>query len=536
MSTETFARRFIAAASRVESPTTAIFLQSLGVPAGQADNVRNLRFREVAMTQTPATPSDTETSGSGWSGRIIWWITILIVANTLVDTVIVAPLLVLPQMSEFFGTDQSAWLNASAILAGAMWAPLLGKSADVFGKRRMLVLALLVGGVGALVCLLSPNIGIFLAGRVIQGAAVGSVFITVVFIRQVFPPRVSMTSVGIVTSGSAVLGIVSPFLFEIVVAAYGFRSVFVVSAVLAFFAALTVRVFLPESPVTVRSRVDVTGAVLLGAGLAGILAYISLGHDLGWLSAGMIALLVVGIVLLGAWVLTALRLPEPVIDLRMLTRPVVATLVVVVLGAGAYQALLQLVGLIAQTSVDEGLGYGLAGASGALGLLFAVPSFGAMTGGILAGWLAGRIGPARTLAGGMVIGTFATLGLLFSTSAFLPAVISAGLLGFTAGAVITSGFNLSTTLVSEEKQGIVAALVQVMLGVGAVILNIIGGSILRATSLTGNGEPVNSATGVSLYILMALVLFAIATVVALAISRRRPRDRGATRGNAAQPV
>lgn len=454
----------------------------------------------------------------GWHARLVWWVAILVLANTLVDTVVVAPLLVLPQMADFFGTDQSAWLNASAILAGAMWAPLLGKSADIYGKRRILALALLIGAIGALVCLVAPNIGIFLLGRVVQGAAVGSVFLTVVYIRQVFPARVGMTSVGIVTSGSAILGIASPFVFEAVITAFDFRAVFVVSAVLALTAAITVRVFLPESPIYSKGRVDIAGAMLLGLGLAGVLSYISLGPTLGWTSTGLIALLLSGVVMLAAWVFTALRTTEPVIDLRMLTRPVIATLLVVVLAVGAYQALLQLIGIIGQTSPQEGLGYGLAGESGALGLMFALPALGAATGGVLAGWLGGRIGPERTLAGGILIGTVAAVGLLLSTSAFLPAAICAGFLGLTAGAVVTSGFNLSTTLVSEDRQGVVAALVQVMLGVGAVVLNIVGGSILSSTADPEGSAP--SAQGVSLYILAMLAAFAVAAVIAVWISRR----------------
>ncbi|MGW9350143.1 MFS transporter [Nocardiopsis flavescens] len=456
-----------------------------------------------------------------WRARLIWWVAILIVANSLVDTVIVAPLLVLPQMAEFFGTDQSAWLNASAILAGAMWAPLLGRTADVYGKRRILVIALLVGGAGALICLIAPNVGVFLLGRVIQGAAVGSVFITVVYIRQVFPARVGMTSVGIVTSGSAILGIASPFLFEAVVGAYGFRAVFVVSAALALAAATAVRVFLPESPVHAGGRVDVAGALLLGLGIAGVLSYISLAPAAGWTDTGLIVLLLTGIALLAAWVFTALRTAEPVVDLRMLTRPVIATLLVVVLGTGAYQALLQLIGIIGHTAPDEGLGYGLAGGSGSLGLMFALPALGAATGGVLAGWLGGRIGPARTLTWGMLIGIAAGIGLLLSTASFLPAAICAGFLGLTAGAVVTSGFNLSTTLVSGEKQGVVAALVQLMLGVGAVVLNIVGGSILGATAIPGGSTP--SAQGVHGYILVMLAAFAVAAVIATWISTRAHR-------------
>lgn len=478
------------------------------------------------MTKSPIdAPPAAKHVHDGWHVRLVWWAAILVLANTLVDTVVVAPLLVLPQMAEFFGTDQSAWLNASAILAGAMWAPLLGKSADIYGKRRMLALALLIGSIGAIICLIAPNIGIFLLGRVIQGAAVGSVFLTVVYIRQVFPPRVGMTSVGIVTSGSAILGIASPFLFEAIITAFDFRAVFVVSAVLALTAAITVRVFLPESPIHAKGRVDVVGALLLGLGLAGALSYVSLGPTLGWTNIGLIALLLSGVAMLAAWVVTALRTSEPVIDLRMLTRPVIATLLVVVLAVGAYQALLQLIGLIGHTSPQDGLGYGLAGESGALGLMFALPALGAATGGVLAGWLGGRIGPGRTLAGGVIIGTVSAVGLLLSTSSFLPAAICAGFLGLTAGSVVTSGFNLSTTLVSEERQGVVAALVQVMLGVGAVVMNIVGGSILNGTANPEGSAP--SAQGVNFYVLAMLAAFSLATVIAVWISRRSRNTRAA---------
>jgi MFS family permease len=474
------------------------------------------------MTRTPVSPTPPALDkNDGWSALLVGWVVILIIANTLVDTVIVAPLLVLPQMAEFFGTDQSAWLNASAILAGAMWAPLLGKSADIYGKRRILVLALLAGGAGALICLVAPHISVFLLGRVIQGTAVGSVFISVVYIRQMFPARVGMTSVGIVTSGSAILGIASPFLFEAIVAAFDFRAVFVVSAALALLAAIAVQAYLPESPVHARSRLDVVGALLLGFGLAGVLAYVSLAPSSGWTNAGLLALLAIGAALLVGWVFSAVRSPDPVVDLRTLTRPVIATLLVVVLGVGAYQALLQLIGIIGQTPPEAGLGYGLGGEPGSLGLMFALPALGAATGGVLAGWLGGRIGPARTLAGGVLVGVGSAVGLLTSTSAFLPAAICAGLLGLTAGALVTSGFNLATTLVAEEKQGVIASLVQVMLGVGAVVMNIIGGSLLSATGDADTAAP--SALGVNVYILVMLAAFALASVIAVSMAARRLR-------------
>src|SRR5919109_508525 len=95
---------------------------------------------------------------AGWNGRLVGLVAVLALVNFMVDSAITAPLIVLPEMLDYFATDQAAWLNASAMLAGVMWAPLLGKSADVYGKRRVLVLTLSVSGAGAVVCAVAPTI------------------------------------------------------------------------------------------------------------------------------------------------------------------------------------------------------------------------------------------------------------------------------------------------------------------------------------------------------------------------------------------
>src|SRR6185503_9395621 len=92
-----------------------------------------------------------------WNRRLVGQVAVLIMVNAMVDTVVSAPLLVLDKMLEHFHTDQAAWLNASAMLAGAMWAPLLGKGADIHGKRKLLGTTLVIACAGALVCLVAPT-------------------------------------------------------------------------------------------------------------------------------------------------------------------------------------------------------------------------------------------------------------------------------------------------------------------------------------------------------------------------------------------
>jgi MFS family permease len=454
-----------------------------------------------------------------WSRRVIIWLVVLTLANRMADTVITTPLMVLPQMLEHFGTDQAAWLNASALLAGAIWSPLLAKSADIFGKRRVLLLAMLGAGAGSVVCLIAPNIGVFLLGRLFQGAAMAVVFLSVALTRQICSPRVAMTAIGIVTSCSAVVGIAEPFLMTPVIDLFGFQSVFVVSVALAAGAALCVRLFIPESPIRTGGKIDVGGALLLGGGLAAVLGYVSLGDDLGWLSGGMIVLLVAGVAALAGWVVLALHVDEPIVDIRALTRPLVLTLLAVVLAAGSLQSMMQLTSLIAQVPPELGLGYGL-GDGGPVAVLFAAPAPGIMLGGTFAGWLATRIGPARTLFGGIAIGTVATFAMLAGMSSFPLATGCLGLLGVAAGAIGTSGFNLVTSLAPPERHGVVSGLVAVMLAIGGVVVSVAGSAVLNATATEVEGAPQNSATGVYLYVLIAGVLFVLAAVMAVLVRKR----------------
>ncbi|BDX30975.1 MFS transporter [Mycobacterium antarcticum] len=456
-----------------------------------------------------------------WSKRLIVWATVLTLANVLSDVVIGSPMMVLPQLLEHFDTDQAAWLNASAMLAGAIWSPLLAKSSDIFGSRRILIETLLLAGVGALVCLVAPNVWIFLMGRFLQGAAFAAIFLTVALTRQICPPRVAMAVVGLVTSGSSIVGIVEPFLMQPVIDVFGYRSVFIVAALLAAVAALSVRSFIPQSPVRNTGHIDVGGALLLGGGLGAVLAYLSLGGDFGWLSGGMITLAAAGAAALAGWAVLALRVDEPIIDIKALSRPILLTLLALVLAAGSFRSMLQLISIVAQVPPDAGLGYGL-GDGEAIAVLFAAANFGIAIGGIGAGWIAGRCGPALPLLGGIVLGMVATFAMLAGVSVLPLAITCSAMLGMAAGAIGASGYNLATSLEAPQRQGTIAGVVSVVIALSSVVVNFAGGEVLKATQISGTSTddaPASAATGVYVYVVMAGVLFVLAAMPAIMLMR-----------------
>ncbi|MFJ5987107.1 MFS transporter [Lentzea sp. NPDC092896] len=455
-----------------------------------------------------------------WNRRLAGQIAVLLLANVLADTVIVTPMLVLPQILGHFHTDQAAWISSSAMLAGAMLAPLFGKSADIHGKRRMLVVALLVACAGGLICLLAPTLWLFVLGRLVQGAAVAGVFLTVAIVRDLCTPRVAMTAVGAVTTGAGVLSVVVNVSVEQLVAQSGFRVVFLVSASLAVIAVVLVRSLVPEPATRTAGRVDIAGAVLFGGGVTALLAYISFVPDLGWSGPGALALLGAGVAALAGWFRTARRVPEPVIDVRNLGRPLVLTLLVVVLGTGAVQCMDQLLSVIAQVSPDQRLGYGF-DARGSLSLLFGIPAIGIMAGGLISGWVAARFDPSAALAAGVVTGTVGAVGMFSGASSFHGAIAFAVLLNLCLGTLLVSGFNMAAVLAPPERQGVTASLVTVMSATGSVVMSFVGAAVLAATDVVVDGTVVNSATGVHGYIGVSVGVFAVAVVLAFFLVARR---------------
>ncbi|MEV0042454.1 MFS transporter [Nocardia rhamnosiphila] len=455
-----------------------------------------------------------------WNKRLAAQIAALLIGNLMADTVLVAPLLFLPQMLEHFQTDQAAWISSSAVLAGALWAPLLGRSADLHGKRRMLVITLLIGCTGAVICVIAPNMLIFTLGRLAQGAVIASVFLSAAIVRELCEPRIAMPAVGIVTTGTAVLNLGAAFLYENLVAEFGFRIIFVTAAALGAIAAVAVRAVIPESTTITPGRLDVGGALLLGAGLVTVLGYISLGPEIGWFGVIPFAFLGAGVTTLAYWVRHSRRATDPVIDISDLGRPLLLTLLVIVLATGATQSMDQLLSLIAQVSHEQRLGYGL-DAQGMLGLLFGIPAVGVVVGGVLSGWLATRIGPAATLAAATTVGTAGAAGMLTGAS-WLPAAIACSfLLQCTMGALLTTGFNLAGSLVPAHRQAAVSSMVAVVGAFGSVVMTFVGAAVLSSTQTIIDGTAVNSATGVYSYIAIATATLATATVLAVGLTRRR---------------
>src|SRR5258706_141898 len=101
-------------------------------------------------------------------------------------------------------TETVSWVVTGYLIAAAVLTPVVGRLGDMFGKRLMLLVTLLFfGGFGA-VAAVAPQIWIFVAARVLQGAAGGIVPLCFSIINDDFPPERRPVALGLI---SAIAGV-----------------------------------------------------------------------------------------------------------------------------------------------------------------------------------------------------------------------------------------------------------------------------------------------------------------------------------------
>ena len=194
---------------------------------------------------------------------------------------LVAPALLTIQHDLDTTTAGAAWILTAYLLSASVVTPIAGRLGDMYGKKRTMVVVLVVLAFGTLLAALATSIGVMIVARVIQGAG-GAVFpLSFAIIRDEFPPRRVPHGIALI---SAILGIGGGL--GIVLAGpiiehldYHWLFWFPLGAVIV--ATVGIVVFVPESPVKTRGRIDSLGAVLLAAWLIALLVPVSQGSTLG---------------------------------------------------------------------------------------------------------------------------------------------------------------------------------------------------------------------------------------------------------------
>lgn len=279
------------------------------------------------------------------------------IAVSLSHTLVVPIIGLLPSIFETTAANAS-WIITVTLLTGAVSTPVFGRLADMYGKKQMMLVALLPFILGSVISALADDVVVMIIGRGLQGLATGLIPLGISLIHDLLPKEKTGSAIALMSSSMGIGGALGlPFAAAVAQFA-NWRFLFWITAVVGVGVAVAIWVLIPRVKIPgTGDRFDFLGAVGLTVGLVALLLGVSKGADWGWGSALTLGSIAVGVVVLLVWGWYELRRSAPLVNLRTAAHPVVlmTNIASVLIGFTMYAMNLVLPQVL-QLPVDTGYG------------------------------------------------------------------------------------------------------------------------------------------------------------------------------------
>jgi DHA2 family multidrug resistance protein len=260
------------------------------------------------------------------SGRVEnpWLITLAVMAGTfmvVLDTTVVNVSLPHIAGSLSASIDEATWALTSYLAANAIVLPITGWLANFFGRRRLMLVAVITFTMASFFCGLAPTLPILIFFRVVQGATGGVMQpLSQAIMLEAFPPHERGQAMAVWGMGIVAAPIFGPVLGGWLTDTYSWRWIFYINLPVGVLSVLAIRAFIHDPSYIKRSsaKIDAWGIGLLAVGVGALQIALDKGQEDDWFSSHLITtLLVVAVVGLAAFLMRELVIRDPVVDLRV---------------------------------------------------------------------------------------------------------------------------------------------------------------------------------------------------------------------------
>lgn len=421
----------------------------------------------------------------------------------------------LPTLARVFDAPFSLvqWIVLAYLLAITLCVVGAGRLGDLIGRRRLLLAGIAVFTAASALCGLASSLWLLLAARALQGAGAAVMMaLTMAFVGDLLPRERTGSAMGLLGTMSAVGTALGPTLGGALIAALGWRWIFLANLPLGLLAMALAGRYLPaDRPrAAAGARFDAAGTLLLAAALAAYALAMTLGRGhFSGLNAGLLLAAVAGG---GLFLRVEARTASPLLDPALLRQPR--------LGAGL--AMNALVSTVMMATLVVGPFYltqalGLSAAQAGLAMS-AGPLVSALCG-VPAGRLVDRYGAGRIMRAAL-----AALAVGTALLAAAPATLGvAGYIGpigvLTVGYAVFQAANNTGVMaaIGAHQRGLVSGMLNLSRNLGLVT----GASVMGAVFAAGAGaadlagaSAAAVARGMALTFGVAAALGATALVIA----------------------
>lgn len=408
-----------------------------------------------------------------------WWaLFALTLAAVMVGLDMTILNIALPTLSVTFDatTNQLQWFINAYTLALAVFMLPAGLLGDWFGRKKLLMTALIMFAFSSLLCAFAPNTELFIIGRVLLGIAAAFVItLSTAILPVIFSTKERSKAVSILMIGTMLSLPIGPLLGGWILDYIWWGWIFLLNVPIIALAGVAVYLFLPESRSEQQSRVDIFGILLSGIGLFCISYGTIEAGARGWSDILALVTLVTGFLLVGFFILWQYKTRYPLIDMtifhiQVFRWSVLLSILINILLFG----MLFIIPLYYQIVIKtDAFGSGLRLLSLIAGLVI---------GGVITEITIAKLGEKKIIITGFILIALATIvgamTTLESTEWFVGSWLA--VFGLGMGLAMPTLMNLALGALVNDQSGIGSSVIQTGRQVGGALGVAIFGSILNA--------------------------------------------------------
>jgi EmrB/QacA subfamily drug resistance transporter len=431
----------------------------------------------------------------------------------------------LPTLAQAFNASfqQVQWIVLAYLLAITALIVSVGRLGDITGRRRLLLIGIFLFTTASVLCGIAPTLWLLIAARAVQGLGAAIMMaLSMAFIGETVPKEQTGSAMGLLGTMSAIGTALGPSLGGVLIAGFGWRTIFLVTVPLGMLTLVLAYHFLPvdrQGLKADRAGFDTLGTLLLALTLAAYALAMTIGRgSFGLLNMVLLLAAVFGV---GLFVLIETRATSPLIRLTMFRNPVLsASLAMSTLVSTVMMATL----VVGPFYLSRALGLDAA----RVGLVLTVGPLAAALTGVPAGRIADRVGAQRLTIFGLI--GIAVGSLMLS---MMPTTL--GISGYVVAiVVITVGYSLfqtanNTTIMTDvrpDQRGVISGMLNLSRNLGLITGASVMGAVFALASATTDiktARPEAVASGMQITFAVATMLIVVALAIAFisqALSRR----------------
>ncbi len=270
---------------------------------------------------TPSTIAATPVAGAGRHREVLEALSGLLLGLfvTILSSTVVSSSL--PVIVSDIGGGQSAytWVVTATLLATTVSTPIWGKLADLFSRKLLVQIALVIFVLGSALAGLSTGPGMLISFRVLQGLGAGGMTaLATIVMADLISPRERGKYMGMLGGVMGVAMVAGPLIGGVITDSFGWRWNFFIGVPIAAIAITVLQKTLHLPRIRRTVRIDYLGAGLIAGGVSLLLVWVSLaGEHFDWVSVPSALMVVGSLALLGLAVWVEQRAAEPIIPMHL---------------------------------------------------------------------------------------------------------------------------------------------------------------------------------------------------------------------------